>query len=80
MTDPQALLERVDMIAGHALSLIDRADCLERVARELRTEAGGALSELAELRRDLGNGIVLQRVRRHVRRHLEETRQAKGAA
>jgi hypothetical protein len=80
MRSPAAVLERIDMIGAKTCSLLIRAEALESAARELRTEAAEASHEVTKLKCELGSGIVVARVRRFIRQHLEDARTARGAA
>jgi len=60
----QIALEQMDVLAAQALSLVNRADALERVARELRTEAAGAVLGVTNLRQSLENEILRHKIRR----------------
>lgn len=66
MTDrkTQIAIEQMDVLAAQALSLVNRADAFERVARELRTEAAGVVLDLTRSRQNLENEILRHNIRR----------------
>jgi hypothetical protein len=55
----------MDLLTQQSISLIDRANVLERVANELRVEAAAVGYELGLLRKYLQNDMVIRRVRKY---------------
>lgn len=60
----EVAIERMDILAAQIVSLTERANCLERVARELRTEAAYCSRALEHMRTDLWREASRKKVRR----------------
>ncbi|HEX3458510.1 MAG TPA: hypothetical protein VHR97_11200 [Candidatus Baltobacteraceae bacterium] len=76
----ETLVERIELVGKQAISLYDRAEVLERVAGELRTEAAGASHEVMLLRKDLNHQLTRVRTRKRVKAAFSEIAAARRAS
>jgi hypothetical protein len=76
----ETLVERIELVGKQAISLYDRADVLERVAAELRTEAASASHEVMQLRKDINGQLARAGTRKRVKAAFAEIGRARRAS